>query len=209
MADEWISKKELLSEAHISYGQLYRWKRKGLIPETWFIRRSTFTGQETFFPRSAILDRIRWIQSMKPEIPLDDLAQRIQEPSSSGPLWPLDVLWEQGKFSSRPPINIDLSTSMSEYDFVFLIIVYELQRRGFPSESHMDALAFVKQISVQWLEEPQATLFAIGLAAQWYFLVSVSPQALWFGSQSTPLSVSIAECRSRARDIFQRTANIL
>jgi len=23
----------------ISYGQLYRWKRKGLIPESWFIRR--------------------------------------------------------------------------------------------------------------------------------------------------------------------------
>lgn len=45
-----ISKKEVLSQTGISYGQLYRWKRKGLIPEEWFIRRSTFTGQETFFP---------------------------------------------------------------------------------------------------------------------------------------------------------------
>ncbi len=50
MDERLISKKELLEHAGISYGQLYRWKRKNLIPEDWFIRKSTFTGQETFFP---------------------------------------------------------------------------------------------------------------------------------------------------------------
>lgn len=50
-----IAKKELLSRYGISYGALYRWKRKGLIPEEWFIRRSTVTGQETFFPGIADL----------------------------------------------------------------------------------------------------------------------------------------------------------
>jgi len=45
--DKLISKKAVLEEMGISYGQLYRWKRKGLIPEAWFVRRSTFTGQET------------------------------------------------------------------------------------------------------------------------------------------------------------------
>ena len=49
MDEELISKKELLELTGISYGQLYRWKRKGLIPEDWFIRKSTYTGQETFF----------------------------------------------------------------------------------------------------------------------------------------------------------------
>ncbi|MEC3633209.1 DUF4004 family protein, partial [Bacillus velezensis] len=53
---------ELLEETSISYGQLYRWKRKNLIPEEWFIRKSTFTGQETFFPRAEILKRISKIQ---------------------------------------------------------------------------------------------------------------------------------------------------
>lgn len=48
MEEELISKKDLLDETGISYGQLYRWKRKQLIPEEWFIRKSTFTGQETF-----------------------------------------------------------------------------------------------------------------------------------------------------------------
>ncbi len=72
-----ISKKEVLEKMGISYGQLYRWKRKGLIPEMWFIRRSTFTGQETFFPRDKILERIGRIKAMKDEHPLDDLAELI------------------------------------------------------------------------------------------------------------------------------------
>ena len=74
-----ISKKDVLEEMGISYGQLYRWKRKGLIPETWFIRRSTFTGQETFFPKDKIVERIRRIKDMKGEHALDDLADVISE----------------------------------------------------------------------------------------------------------------------------------
>ena len=78
MTDEnLVSKKEVLESAGISYGQLYRWRRKGLIPESWFIRRSTFTGQETFFPRDKILDRIQRIKEMKDAHPLDDLADLI------------------------------------------------------------------------------------------------------------------------------------
>ena len=45
-----ISKKDLLKTTGISYGQLYRWKREGLIPEEWFVKRSSPTGQETYFP---------------------------------------------------------------------------------------------------------------------------------------------------------------
>jgi hypothetical protein len=59
----------------ISYGQLYRWKRKDLIPEEWFVRKSTFTGQETFFPKEKILDRINKIQDMKENLSLDELAE--------------------------------------------------------------------------------------------------------------------------------------
>jgi hypothetical protein len=72
-----ISKKELLELTEISYGQLYRWKRKNLIPEEWFIRKSTFTGQETFFPKDRILDRIEKIKNMKGDITLDDLADML------------------------------------------------------------------------------------------------------------------------------------
>ncbi|MCB6218099.1 YhbD family protein [Bacillus paralicheniformis] len=73
--DDLISKKELLDLTSISYGQLYRWKRKNLIPEEWFIRKSTFTGQETFFPKEDILKRIETIQSMKENLSLDEMAE--------------------------------------------------------------------------------------------------------------------------------------
>lgn len=74
-----IAKKEVLRLTGISYGQLYRWKRKGLIPEVWFVRRSTFTGQETFFPREKILERVERIKEMKESHPLDDLADVITQ----------------------------------------------------------------------------------------------------------------------------------
>jgi DNA-binding transcriptional MerR regulator len=75
MDEDLLSKKELLELTGISYGQLYRWKRKNLIPEQWFIRKSTFTGQETFFPKAQILSRIDKIKSMKNEdISLEDIA---------------------------------------------------------------------------------------------------------------------------------------
>jgi Protein of unknown function (DUF4004) len=77
MESDLISKKELLELTEISYGQLYRWKRKNLIPEEWFIRKSTFTGQETFFPKERILDRIEKIKNMKGDLTLDDLADML------------------------------------------------------------------------------------------------------------------------------------
>lgn len=72
---ELISKKELLKTTGISYGQLYRWKRKELIPEKWFIKKSSFTGQETFFPKKETLERIEKIKSFKDDISLDELAK--------------------------------------------------------------------------------------------------------------------------------------
>ncbi len=67
MLEELISKKELLEVTGISYGQLYRWKRKDLI-------KSVSTGQETFFPREKIIERINKIIELKDEASLDDLA---------------------------------------------------------------------------------------------------------------------------------------
>jgi len=72
-----ISKKELLAETGISYGQLYRWKREGLIPEEWFVKRPSFTGQETFFPKEKIIERVRLILDMKDDQSLEDIRRQI------------------------------------------------------------------------------------------------------------------------------------
>ncbi len=73
--EELISKKEVLELTGISYGQFYRWKREGLIPESWFIRKSTFTGQETFLPKQKILERIEKIKALKDTKSLGEIAQ--------------------------------------------------------------------------------------------------------------------------------------
>lgn len=75
MEENLISKKELLALTGISYGQLYRWKRKDIIPEEWFVKKSVPSGQETFFPKEKILERIDVILNMKDEASLDDLAK--------------------------------------------------------------------------------------------------------------------------------------
>jgi DNA-binding transcriptional MerR regulator len=75
MSEDLISKKDLLQLTGISYGQLYRWKRKNIIPEDWFMKKSSFTGQETFFPKQKVLERIERIKELKDGQSLDDIAR--------------------------------------------------------------------------------------------------------------------------------------
>ena len=80
-----ISKKDLLTTTGISYGQLYRWKRQGLIPEEWFIKKASYTGQETFFPREAILSRVETILQLKDAYSMEQLADMFTKGSEKGP----------------------------------------------------------------------------------------------------------------------------
>ena len=73
--DDLISKKEVLEKYNISYGALYRWKRMGLIPEEWFVKKSAVTGQETYFVREAICERIETILGLKDSLSLDEIAE--------------------------------------------------------------------------------------------------------------------------------------
>jgi len=93
--DELISKKELLEKYGISYGALYRWKRMGLIPEDWFEKKSAVTGQETFFPRAAITERIEMILELKDQMSLEEIAEQIkgESPAVSRVL---RVVWDGG-----------------------------------------------------------------------------------------------------------------
>lgn len=96
MEEELISKKELLNKYGISYGALYRWKRMGLIPEDWFLRRSTSTGQETFFYRQQICPRMELILSRSDS--LDRLAQELHPVQEERPVRRLVV---EDRYSTR------------------------------------------------------------------------------------------------------------
>lgn len=96
--DNLISKKKLLEKYSISYGALYRWKRKGLIPEDWFVKKSTSTGQETFFPKDLVCERVELIIANKEDILLDDLAQKLSGENSSNERIVLDTVFGEKSF---------------------------------------------------------------------------------------------------------------
>ena len=99
MEQELISKKELLDRYGISYGALYRWKRKGLIPEDWFIKKATVTGQETFFPKALICERVELIQNQKDELSLDELAGQINRQTQKQAVLTVKTVYGDRTFS--------------------------------------------------------------------------------------------------------------
>ena len=46
-----------------------------MIPEDWFIKKSTVTGQETFFPRKLICERIELIKKQKDDVSLEEISE--------------------------------------------------------------------------------------------------------------------------------------
>ena len=98
MDQELISKKDLLKQYSISYGALYRWKRKGLIPEDWFIKKATVTGQETFFPKKLICERIELIQNQKDDYSLDDLSTQLNKEDDKKSVLIINTVFGEKKF---------------------------------------------------------------------------------------------------------------
>ena len=115
-----ISKKDLLKTTGISYGQLYRGKREGLIPEEWFVKRSSPTGQETYFPQEKILKRIHAIQQLKDSYSLEELA-RILTPEVSNRLFCEEDLEHFDELDID--VAADFMDAMSKDSFVFLEVL--------------------------------------------------------------------------------------
>lgn len=146
MSEELISKKELLELAGISYGQLYRWKRKDLIPEEWFVRKSTFTGQETFFPKEKILERINKIQTMKENLSLDELADMFS-PSLNDLQLEKDELIKRNIVSNEV-MNFYLENDQngSKFNFSRLLEVYVLEKLLQSGEINLDEGKMLLQV---------------------------------------------------------------
>jgi DNA-binding transcriptional MerR regulator len=125
-----ISKKELLEETGISYGQLYRWKRQNLIPEEWFIKKSAYTGQETFFPKEKILNRIKVIQDLKDRYSLDQLA-KILSPELSERNFTTDDLYvveELDKELVHSLVDGLGKNTFSYIELIFMIALTEIKK---------------------------------------------------------------------------------
>lgn len=126
MDDHLISKKDLLNETGISYGQLYRWKRKNLVPEEWFVRKSTFTGQETFFPREKILERIDKIINLKDGLSLDELADMFSDSPTDLTLSKEELIKRNIVSKTSLDVFVETVGDRSEYSFDLILYVYVL-----------------------------------------------------------------------------------
>lgn len=78
MQDELISKKDLLNEMSISYGQLYRWKRK-INSRRMVYKEKCFYRAGDIFPRKKIIERVQTILECKDGISLDELAYKFSK----------------------------------------------------------------------------------------------------------------------------------
>ena len=116
MEPKYISKKDLLKRYGISYGALYRWKRMGLIPEEWFIKRSTPTGQETFFDEEVICERINMIIAAKDGISLEELAERLKPQPQADKELVVETIYGRWRFKASDirRILVDGDTDITE-----------------------------------------------------------------------------------------------
>lgn len=121
--EELISKKELLEKYGISYGALYRWKRMGLIPEEWFEKKSAVTGQETYFPREAVCERIEMILEKKDSMSLENIAEEIKGNSQELPR-ALRIVWDGG--TTQIPLSTIHSISVVDQNGNDSVVVVDL-----------------------------------------------------------------------------------
>ena len=119
MEEDLISKKELLEQYQISYGALYRWKRMGLIPEAWFLRRSAPTGQETYFRRGQICPRIEQILREKERVSLEQLAAELagqQQTAGAGRMLILETKYGKKEYPLEQLLHVYLKDAQQTAD---------------------------------------------------------------------------------------------
>ncbi|MCS7462220.1 YhbD family protein [Paenibacillus doosanensis] len=146
MEQDIISKKELLELTGLSYGQLYRWKRKNLIPEEWFIRKSTFTGQETFFPKNKILSRIDKIKNMKDDLSLDELAELLSPQAAETSLWKQEIIDRNIVSKMSLDFFIKYQGDMEIFAFDRILQLYILEKMLQTGEMSLDEGSILLQV---------------------------------------------------------------
>lgn len=122
MEEHLISKKDLLQRYGISYGALYRWKRMGLIPEEWFIKRATPTGQETFFDEETICARIDLIIAAKDSVSLEELSKHLKPTQVSDPELVIETTYGSYRFRAGDIRRIMIGDDCDITDEVVRII---------------------------------------------------------------------------------------
>lgn len=181
-----ISKKDLLALTGISYGQLYRWKREGLIPEDWFIKQSSYTGQETFFPRQQILSRVQTILDAKDKYSLEELSRLLNPETAPEGFCTAEMLGQMPELSPALLPILNIVCPKESYEFfevvVFAAVSQVMGRVALPPERTADLLGMALSAAKDFpaLTEATLTLFREQDGERLHLLLykSASPLAL-------------------------------
>jgi DNA-binding transcriptional MerR regulator len=185
MEKDLISKKELLEITGISYGQLYRWKRKNLIPEEWFIRKSAFTGQETFFPRQKTLARINKIVNMKDGLPLDDMADLFSPAAMETAPTPGELTRRNIVSTSTMEFFLEQQENNQEFTFasaLFVFILEDLFRSGELGREEGKSLLQVLRDNHDRFDQNQCELLFLRKLGISICCLATAPAQLYFDS---------------------------
>lgn len=185
MDNDLISKKELLELTGISYGQLYRWKRKNLIPEEWFIRKSAFTGQETFFPRQKTLARIDKIVNMKDDLPLNDIAGLFSTAGTQTAPTPSELTKRNIVTQSTMDFFLEQQESDQEFTFasaLFAFILENLFRSGELGREEGKTLLQVLRDNYARFDQNQCELLFLRKLGISTCCLAAAPAELYFDS---------------------------
>ncbi|WP_139693243.1 YhbD family protein [Sporolactobacillus terrae] len=213
MDEPLITKKELLERTGISYGQLYRWKRKNLIPENWFIRKATYTGQETFFPEKKILNRVHVISEMKDTLSLDELAEHFSPRSVTKIFLSEEQMLDQNIVSTTA-LNLfkKQRPNQSEYPFIDLLAMFLLDQmlsEGQMNRSEASDLLNVMQENSSRLYDKNSYLYFIRKMGVSVVLIAADEVSIFFDQgvhviKKQSISSNIEKLKKRIESINAR-----
>lgn len=204
MSETEISKKELLELTQITYGQLYRWKRKQLIPEEWFIKRSSFTGQETYFPRKQILERIEKILSLKDDFSLDQLADTFS-PAPKDLTADLGQLTEKGLVSGwvAEAYKTMFSEQLGFEDVLGLIICEEqLEKGAISREEGRELIGFLQKELTKLPEKAFVLKYVRKMGIGLWLLLESGQQAVFDEGTREILHLSVQSYMERIKTLL-------
>lgn len=190
-----ISKKELLQQTGISYGQLYRWKREKLIPESWFIKQASYTGQETFFPREQILPRIQSILENKDKYSLSELS-RMLSPDTAPALICGTALSEITEIASDLLPAILYFDQKESYDLFDLALFASISRAAETLHADADDRRRITEraITASTLRQLDSVLTVFTAGGEFHAVISKVDSPLVFDSTiRNACSVSVSE----------------
>lgn len=205
-----ISKKDLLVQTGISYGQLYRWKREGLIPEDWFVKQPSFTGQETFFPKSKILNRIKAIQELKDKYSLEELS-KILSPEVSSRHFTTDDLQAIDEVDNSLIPCFKKSFAKDSFSFIevlFLIAVCTCKKKYSFSLSQVESLCIGVKDNLKDITQTEYLLVLLNKDNEYLFMIKSENADVFIDKRLIPVySIRLSDISAMMKLKYRKSFN--